>query len=158
MFGVVPNAAKVMANSPAVLESFLALSTAMSRAQIGDKLHHQIKLAASEANASTYCTSILFAIGPKAGPSAADLAEGRSATAQDARTDAALKFARAVLETKGKIGDDRLRAVRQAGFGEAEIVEIVASVVAGCFTNFLNNVAETKLDIPEIGPLVGHAA
>lgn len=157
-FGVVPNAAKVMANSPAVLDSFLALSTAMGNAQIGDKLHTQVKLTASEANACSYCTSILCAIGPKAGLTAADLVAGRSAKATDARTDAALKFAKAVLETKGKVGDDDLRAVRKAGFGDTEIVEIVASVVVGCFTNFLNNVAQTALDIPEAEPLVGHAA
>lgn len=157
-FGVVPNAAKVMANSPAVLDSFLALSTAMGRATIGGKLHYQIKLAASEANACSYCSSLLCAIGPTAGLTAADLVEGRSAMAQDVRTDAALKFAKAILETKGKVGDDHLRAVRQAGFGDAEIVEIVASVVVGCFTNFLNNVAATALDIPEAGPLVSHAA
>jgi alkylhydroperoxidase family enzyme len=157
-FGVVPNAAKVMASSPAVLESFLALSTLMGRATIGNKLHHQVKLAASEANACSYCTSLLCAIGPTAGLTTADLVEGRSATARDARTDAALKFARAVLDTKGKVSDDDLRMVRRAGFGDAEIVEIVASVVVGCFTNFLNNVAETALDIPEARPLVGHAA
>lgn len=63
-----------------------------------------------------------------------------------------------MLETKGKVSDDDLRAVRKAGFGDAEIVEIVASVVVGCFTNFLNNVAETALDIPEAAPLAGHAA
>jgi alkylhydroperoxidase family enzyme len=157
-FGVVPNATMVMANSPAVLESFLALSTAMGRATIGEKLHHQIKLAVSEANASPYCTSHLCAVGPKAGLTAADLMEGRSAMATDARTDAALKFAKIVLETKGQIGDDDLGAVRRAGFDDAEIVEMVASVVVGCFTNFLNNVAETALDIPEAEPLVGHAS
>jgi alkylhydroperoxidase family enzyme len=157
-FGMVPNAAKVMANSPAVLESFLALSTAMGSALIGGKLHTQVKLAASEVNACSYCTSILCAIGPSAGLSAADLVEGRSAKAADVRTDAALKFATAVLETKGTVGDDDLRAVRGAGFGDAEIVEIVSSVVVGCFTNFLNNVAETALDIPEAGPLASRAA
>lgn len=153
-FGMVPNATKVMANSPAVLDSFLALSTAMGNTRIGDKLHAQVKLGTSEANACSYCTSILCAIGPKAGLTASDLMEGRSATAADARTDAALKFARAVLESKGKVGDDDLRAVRIAGFGDAEIVEIVASVVVGCFTNFLNNVAETDLDIPAAAPLL----
>jgi alkylhydroperoxidase family enzyme len=157
-FGMVPNAVKVMANSPAVLDSLLALGTAMGSAKIGDKLHTQIKLGTSEANACPYCTSILCAIGPKAGLTTSDLVEGRSAQAADARTDAALKFAKAVLETKGKVGDDDLRAVRKAGFGDTEIVEIVASVVVGSFTNFLNNVAETALDIPEAGPLVGHAA
>lgn len=152
-FGVVPNVASVMAHSPAVLESFLALSTAMKSVAIGGKLHHQIKLATSESNACSYCTSILCAIGPKAGLTAADILEGRSADAKDARTDAALKFARAVLESKGKVSDDDFRAVRKAGFGDAEIVEIVASVVVGCFTNFLNNVADTELDIPNAEPL-----
>ena len=157
-FGVVPNATRVMANSPAVLESFLALGTAMAGTRIGDKLHTQVKLTASEANAAPYCTAILCAIGPKAGLTAADLVAGRRGQASDLRTDAALKFARAVLETRGKVGDDDLRAVRQAGFDDAEIVEIVASVVVGCFTNFLNNVARTDLDIPAAGPLAAHAA
>lgn len=157
-FGVVPNAAKVMANSPAVLESFLALSTAMGGVGIGEKLHHQIKLATSETNACSYCTSILCTMGPAAGLTAADLVEGRSAEAHSARANAALKFAKAVMERKGKVGDDDLRAVRKAGFGDAEIVEIVASVVVGCFTNFLNNVAETTLDIPEAPALAACAA
>lgn len=157
-FGVIPNVAKVMANSPAVLDGFLALTAAMAGAKIGAKLHHQAKLAVSELNACDYCTSILCAIGPTAGLTAADLMEGRSAKAEDARTDAALKFATAVLETRGKISEENLQAVRQAGFGDAEIVEIVASVVVGCFTNFLNNVAKTDLDIPEARPLVVGAA
>lgn len=157
-FGVIPNAAKVMANSPAVLESFLALSTAMHRTAIGDKLHHQIKLAASEANGCSYCTSILCAMGRTAGLTADDLVDARSASATDARTDAALRFARAVLESKGNVRDDDLRAVRQAGFGDAEIVEIVASIVVGYFTNFINNVAGTTLDIPEAPALAACAA
>lgn len=157
-FGIIPNVAKVMANSPAVLDSFLGLTTAMGGAKIGAKMHHQAKLTTSEINACDYCTSILCAIGPTAGLTAADLVEGRSAKARDPRTDAALKFAKAVLETRGKVGDGELRAARQAGLGDAEIVEIVASVVVGCFTNFLNNVAETALDIPAAAPLVGHAA
>ncbi|MCH7686225.1 MAG: carboxymuconolactone decarboxylase family protein, partial [Planctomycetes bacterium] len=49
-FGVIPNTAKVMANSPAVLESFLAFSQAMGKAAIGEKLHNQVKLSTSESN------------------------------------------------------------------------------------------------------------
>jgi hypothetical protein len=39
--------------------------------------------------------------------------------------------------------------VRDSDFDDTEIVEIVISVVFGCFTNFLNNVADTELDIPQ---------
>jgi alkylhydroperoxidase family enzyme len=152
-FGMVPNATRVMAQSPPVLEGFLALSTALGKVGIGDKLHTQVKLAASEANACNYCTSILCAVGSQAGLTAADLLEGRSARAADARTNAALKFAAQVLESRGKVTDEDLRAVRAAGFDDAGVVEIVASVVLGCYTNFLNNVAETPLDIPAARPL-----
>lgn len=152
-FGLVPNATRVMAQSPAVLEGYLTLSAALGKVGIGEKLHTQVKLAASEANASDYCTSILCAVGSRAGLTAADLVEGRSARAADGRTDAGLKFAAKVLATRGKVSDADLRAVRAAGFDDAAIVEIVASVVLGCYTNFLNNVAETPLDIPASGPL-----
>ncbi len=152
-FGMIPNTAKVMANSPAVLDSFLAFSTAMGKVQIGEKLHNQVKLNTSETNSCDYCTSILCAIAPSAGLSADDILAGRTGKSENHRTDAALKFADAVLENRGKVTDQQLGAVRQAGFGDTEIVEIVASVVLGCFTNFLNNVADTELDIPQVEPV-----
>jgi len=154
-FGMVPNVAKVMANSPAVLESFLAFSTAMSGANIGGKLHNQLKLATSETNSCDYCTSILSAVAPTAGLSAADILAGRTGKTTDDRTRAALAFAHDVLESRGKVSNQQLAAVRGAGFGDAEIVEIVASVVLGCFTNFLNNVAHTELDVPKVAPVDG---
>ena len=152
-FGMIPNTAKVMANSPAVLDSFLAFSTAMGKVQIGEKLHNQLKLSTSETNSCDYCTSILCAIAPSAGLSADDILAGRTGKSVDQRTEAALKFAEDVLESRGKVTNQQLAAVRQAGFGDGEIVEIVASVVLGCFTNFLNNVADTELDIPQAAPV-----
>lgn len=154
-FGMIPNAAKVMANSPAVLDSFLAFNTAMSGAKIGAKLLNQVKLTTSETNSCDYCTSILSAVAPSAGLSAADILAGRTGNSDDPRTKAALMFVHDVLESRGKVSNQRLAAVREAGFGDAEIVEIVASLVLGCFTNFLNNVAQTELDVPKAEPVVG---
>jgi alkylhydroperoxidase family enzyme len=152
-FGMVPNAAKVMANSPAVLESFLAFSKAMGGAKIGTRLHNQVKLTTSETNSCDYCTSILSAVAPSAGLSAADILAGRTGNSEDRRIKAALAFANEVLENRGKVSTQQLAAVREAEYGDSEIVEIVASVVLGCFTNFLNNVADTELDIPKAEPL-----
>ena len=152
-FGVIPNTAKVMANSPAVLDSFLAFSTAMGGAKIGTKLYNQVKLSTSETNACDYCTSILSAVAPSAGLSAADILAGRTRNSEERRTKAALAFANKVLESRGKVSDQQLADVRDAGYGDAEIVEIVASVVLGCFTNFLNNVADTTLDFQKAEPV-----
>ncbi len=152
-FGMVPNTARVMANSPAVLESFLSFSQAMGGVAIGEKLHNQVKLSTSESNSCDYCTSILCAVAPSAGLTADDILAGRTSTSDDRRTDAALKFAEAVLDSAGKVDDRQLEAVKAAGFNDGEVVEIVASVVLGCFTNFLNNVASTELDIPQAEPV-----
>lgn len=152
-FGTIPNTAAVMANSPAVLESFLAFSEAMGKASIGEKLHMQVKLTASEANACQYCVSAVTAIATGAGLSADDILAGRISSSEDGRTDAALQFARAVIDTRGQVSDEQLQSIREAGFDDSAIVEIVASVVLGCFTNFLNKVAETELDFPEVEPV-----
>ena len=152
-FGLIPNTARVMANSTAVLESFLSFSQAMGQATIGQKLHNQVKLSTSESNSCDYCTSILCAVAPTAGLTADDILAGRTASSEDRRTDAALKFAESVLSRSGKIESSDLDTVRAAGFNDGEIVEIVASVVLGCFTNFLNNVADTELDVPPAEPV-----
>lgn len=156
-FGTIPNTAKVMANSPAVLESFLSFATAMAGANIGEKLHNQLKLTTSETNSCDYCTSILTATAPSAGLSADEILASRTANSDNHRTKAALAFANDVLESRGRVSDDQLAAVRDAGFDDSEIVEIVASVVLGCFTNFLNNVADTELDIPQAEPVAAHS-
>ncbi len=156
-FGMVPNTVRVMANSPAVLDSFLAYSSAMGAVKIGAKLHNQVKLRTSETNSCNYCTSILSAVAPSAGLSADDILAGRTGNSEDRRTKGALAFANDVLESRGKVSNRQLAAVREAGFGDAEIVEIVASVVLGCFTNFLNNVADTQLDIPRAEPVAAEA-
>ncbi len=152
-FGMIPNTVRVMGNSPPVLDSFLAFSSAMGNVGIGTKLHNQLKLTTSETNSCSYCTSILSAVAPSAGLTADDILAGRTGQSEDGQTKAALAFANDVLESRGKVSDEQLAAVRSAGFGDAEIVEIVASVVLGCFTNFLNNVADTDLDIPKAGPV-----
>lgn len=157
-FGVIPNTAKVMANSPAVLDSFLAFSNAMGGAKIDGKLHNQVKLTTSQSNACEYCTSILSAVAPSAGLSMDEILAGRTGNSDDRRAKAALTFANDVLESRGKVSNGQLAAARDAGFDDTEIVEIVASVVLGCFTNFLNNVADTELDFPQAEPVAVGAA
>ena len=152
-FGMIPNAVRLMANSPAVLESFLSFSAAMGNSDIGLKLQNQVKLATSESNACDYCTSLLTAVAPSAGLSVEDVLAARSGIADEPRVKSALAFASDVLEKRGKVSDRQIESLRGHGFRDSEIVEIVASVVLGCFTNFLNNVANTEIDIPFAHPI-----
>jgi alkylhydroperoxidase family enzyme len=86
--------------------------------------------------------------GKKAGVSASELAANLDGRSEDEKADIALRFARAISDTHGHIDDEDLKRVRDAGFSEAEIVEIIAHVGMNIFTNYFNNVAHTEVDFP----------
>jgi alkylhydroperoxidase family enzyme len=60
-----------------------------------------------------------------------------------------LRFARTVVEKRGLVEDADLAAVREAGYGDAEIAEVVAHVALNIFTNYFNIVAGTTMDFPK---------
>ena len=65
--GVVPNMMRTMANSPAVLEGYLALSGALGGASLNAKTRERIALLTAELNACGYCLSAHTFIGGKIG-------------------------------------------------------------------------------------------
>ena len=70
-------------------------------------------------------------------------------TAVDSKTDALIRFARKLVESRGRATDSDIAAVRNAGFDDGAIAEVVAHVALNVFTNYFNNVAETEIDFPE---------
>jgi uncharacterized peroxidase-related enzyme len=148
--GVTPNLMRTMANSPAVLEAYLGFNTALSRGRLGAKVREQIALAVAEANGCEYCLSAHTAIGRKVGLPEGHLLISRQWMSPEPRVDAALKFARAILTQRGQVTDEDLTRVRNAGYGDTEIAEIVAEVALNVFTNYFNLVAETTVDFPRV--------
>lgn len=146
--GVVPNMMRTMAQSPRVLEGYLALSGALSRGLLPATLQEQIALAVAEANLCNYCLSAHTALGRRAGLSDEQLAASREGLSADAKAQAALQFALAVLRHRGGVGDDDLAHVRRAGFSDAEVAEIIGHVALNVFTNYFNRAADTEIDFP----------
>ena len=89
-------------------------------------------------------------LGKQAGLSEDDIRSGLGGEAGDPQENAALRFAVAIVERRGQVSDRDLEAVRNAGFDDGEIVEIIAHVVLNTFTNYLNNVANTDIDFPVV--------
>src|ERR1700685_473918 len=141
--GVVPNVFRVAGLSPAALEGFLGLSGALSRT-LDVRTRERIAIAVAEVNGCDYCLSAHTYLAlnlAKISPEDATLAREGSST--DAKAAAAVRFAVQIARTRGGVSDADLAAVKQAGFSEAQIVEIVALVAENVFTNYLNRVAQT---------------
>src|SRR5258708_28031959 len=70
---ITPNMARVMANSPAVLEGYLSFSGALAGGALDAKLREQIALEVGEQNACQYCVSAHTAIGKITGLSDSEI-------------------------------------------------------------------------------------
>ena len=148
--GMTPNLMKTLATAPAALEAYLNFSGALASGTLDAKLREQIALTVAQANSCEYCLSAHSAIGKMVGLKPEEIAASREAHSADAKRDAGLQFAQAVVVQRGEISDLDLEKAKSAGFSDGEITEIVANVAVNIFTNYYNHVARTVVDFPRV--------
>jgi uncharacterized peroxidase-related enzyme len=148
--GVVPNMFRLIAQSPAVLQGFASSNGALAKT-LDAKTRERIALAVAQVNGCDYCLSAHAYLGLNlARISAAEIALNRAGASGDAKANAAVGFAAKIVRDRGHVGDADVQAVRDAGFTDGEIVEIIAVAAENVFTNLLNVVAETDIDFPVV--------
>src|SRR5207302_1527192 len=76
--GVTPNMMRTMAQSPAVLNGYLALSGALGKGSLGNKVGEQLALATAEENGCGYCVAAHTLLGKGAGLSETDADAARA--------------------------------------------------------------------------------
>ncbi len=149
-FGATPNMFRAVANSPAALKSMWGAFGALGEGVIPAKLGEQIAVAVADRNGCEYCLAAHTALGRKAGASAEEMSAAQGGNAADPKTAAALRFALKLVEARGQVGDADVQAVRAAGFGDQEIVEILAHVALNLFTNYVNVAFAVPVDFPAV--------
>lgn len=132
MLGATPNMFRVMAQAPVTLDAAIALFATTSRSVLGAKTRNAIALAVAQANGCDYCLSAHTYLGK-------DLGAG------DAKTQAAVKLALALVKGHGNVSaDDR------GTLSHAEVLDTITVTVLNIFTNYVNKVAETDIDFPVV--------
>lgn len=147
-FGKIPNIFKMMANSSAVIKTYLAMNDALSEKMLDDKIAERIAVQIAAQNGCEYCSAAHSFIASKI-ISEEEIKKSREAKSEDSKVQAALEFAGSVMKNAGKVSDEELEKVKNAGYSEGEILEIIAVVALNFFTNALNNVAQTPVDFPK---------
>lgn len=154
--GLVPNMTRAMANSPAVLDGYLSLSGALSKGNLTAKQREQIALTVGQVNGCDYCLAAHSTIGKMVGLTAEQIMDSRRGTGVDPKAEALVRFARRVVDERGRVSDHDLANARVAGLDDAALAEVVAHVALNLFTNYFNHVAETDIDFPKVEPIVDH--
>lgn len=152
--GMMPNLIATMAQSPALAQAYLSFSQALSGGAIPAQLRERIALTVGQANQCGYCLAAHSAVGSSLGLSDDEIRDARTATSPDRKTEAALQFARQIVETRGFVSDEDLEEIRSAGYGELEIAELIGHVAFNIFTNYFNHVAETAVDFPPVPEVI----
>jgi uncharacterized peroxidase-related enzyme len=148
--GAVPNMYRLIAQSPAVLQGFAANNGALTKT-LDVKTRERIALAVAQLNGCDYCLSAHSYLGLNlAKISSEEVALNRKGESGDAKANAAVRFAAKVVRERGHITEADIKAVRDAGCSDRQIIEILAVTAENIFTNLLNVVAETDIDFPVV--------
>jgi uncharacterized peroxidase-related enzyme len=149
-FGTTPAMFRAVANSEAALKSLWASFGALGAGVIPARLGEQIAVAVADSNGCEYCLAAHTALGRKAGASAAEMAAAQHGESADPPSAAALRFALQLVNKRGQVTDADVLALRQAGFDDGQIVELVAHVALNLFTNYVNVALAVPVDFPVV--------
>jgi uncharacterized peroxidase-related enzyme len=156
--GRVPNMMKAMASSSAVLEGYLGLSGALAGGTLDPKVKERIAIETAESNGCGYCLAAHNLLGKLAGLDEEERLANRRGHSHDAGAEAALKFARTLLEKRGGVTEADIHEVKAAGFDDGQVAEIIAHVALNVLTNYFNIAVDPPIDFPHVGPLESASA
>lgn len=154
--GSVPNMFRIVGNSPAALEGYLGLNTALGNGQLDAATRERIALAIAEVNGCDYCLAAHTYLGTNiAKLTETEIQANRHGTSGNEKAAVAVEFAVLVTKLRGAVNQDDINRVLDAGYSVAEIVEIIGHVVLNTLTNYVNKALGTEIDFPKVNQLDG---
>ncbi len=149
--GIVPNLFRLVSNSPVALEGYLGVLGALNKGALPAPTRERIALAVAEINGCNYCLSAHTYLSKNVAKlDDAEITANRSGASNDPKADAAVRFAAKIARARGHVSEDDVRAVKFAGYDDAQVIEIVQHVALNTWTNYINEVAKTEIDFPVV--------
>ena len=90
------------------------------------------------------------AVAEQEGLSQDEVRRAQSFESEDPKRAAALRFAHDVIESRGHPSDEAFNEVREAGWTDEQIMEMIANVTLTQFSNYMNDSIQTEVDIPAV--------
>lgn len=152
MVGFVPNLYASYAFSDTALEDYLALQNRKST--LSAKEREIINLAVSEVNQCYYCLSAHTAIGKMNGFSDEQILDIRRGEIDfNEKYDALVNYVKNSIENRSKPSQEVLENLFEAGYSEANLVDIIMVIGDKTISNFIHGATKVPIDFPEAQPL-----
>jgi uncharacterized peroxidase-related enzyme len=148
--GKVPNTfAAIGAHGTAALKVMLQADAVLAAGTLSKQDQETIKLAVSAAAGCHYCEAAHSLLAKLSGLKPDVLRQIRAGQPTgDAKRDALVRLVRSLVLTRGEISADEFRAIKAAGYTDAQLVEISLALAVITFTNVFNRINDTTLDFP----------
>jgi uncharacterized peroxidase-related enzyme len=147
--GFIPNMYGNMANSPGVLETYLA-GYKRFRQDSGFTPPEQevVFLSISLENACTYCMAAHSMIAEKVSKTPQDAIDAIRADQPiaDPKLQALSAFTRVMVSSRGMPSPQDLAAFTEAGYTERHVLEIILAIAVKTLSNYSNHVFDTETD------------
>ncbi len=145
--GFVPNLYAYFAKSETALGDYLTLQNRKS--SLRAKEREVINLVTSQINGCRYCQSAHTVIGKMNGFTDEQILEIRKGTASfDSKLDALAKFTASVVTNRGKATEESKNNFFNAGYTEANLIDVVIVVGDKIISNYIHNLTEFEIDFP----------
>lgn len=149
--GSVPNMFRLLATSPAALHGYLGLSAALGKGRLDARTRERIAVAVAQHNGCSYCLSAHSYLGKNFARLTDDeLARNREGRSADAKADAAVQLAVALVRERGRVDGGAIERALAAGYDHAQVVEIITHVALNTLTNYVNEALATEIDFPVV--------
>lgn len=148
-FGFIPNLMGTFANSPAVLEGYLAMDHAWEKSSLSPTDRQVILLTTSVENSCRYCTAAHSTIlgMMKVDKKVAKAIRGRTSTG-DAKRDALIAVVRELISERGQISEATQKRFEDQGYTSVQLMEILIGLALKTVSNYLDHFNPTEIDAP----------
>jgi uncharacterized peroxidase-related enzyme len=146
-FGLVPNLIGEFAESPAVVEGYLALAAAYQKSSLTPLEREVVLIAASVENSCHYCVAAHTTVTQGQKLDQAVIGQVRAGgPIADPKLEALRSFATKLVRERGWASDADVQEFLRAGYSRANVLEVILGIGLKTISNYTNHIAETPLD------------
>ena len=145
--GFVPNLFGNMAESPALIEAYMALAGSFGKADLSETERQVIMMTNNRLNGCVYCMAGHTVLSKKAGvPDDVIEALRNNTPIADSKLEGLRQFSIVMNETRGNPSAADVDAFLAAGYTKQTIFEMLIGMSLKLMSNYTNHIAKTPLD------------
>ncbi len=146
-YGFIPNALGIMAESPAMLDSYLSMNTIFEKTQLSETERQIILMANANKNECTYCMAAHTTISQMSNVPDDVIASLRDdEPIKDSKLEALRKFSIVINETRGWPSEKDVKDFLTAGYTEQTMLDVIVGTAIKTLSNYTNHVSDAKVD------------